>query len=318
MGAGVSAAGVVVAGWIGTSVAVGTIIAGAVIGAAIGAVVGGIAAAVTGGSVGKGMLFGAIGGAVSGGLGAALSGPGAGAAGGVGAEAGSTVAVGTGANSAGMVAGAEGTMWGGMATSTTVSDLGAGLTTTTTTATSSMLQQIGTSVLSEGAKAGLAAYLQKDPAQDWRTTKEGAMYLSEQELEKQRIASAASHGGGGGGAGHDPANMASVQLNREKWQEEVDTRKQLQAARSENFSGLNTQRGVKDGDLVTDKGVWETKQERQQAQALGEGGVVASQQEASASQQTATPAMQAPESTTNVSSSTDRESTEEAKAAMAL
>lgn len=312
MGEGAAAVGVAVVAVVGEGIAA-SIITGAIIGAAIGAVVGGLMAAVTGGSIGKGILFGAVGGAVMGGISGALAGP-MNAAGQTAAQQ-SAAAGSTGSGGAGGAAPFDAIDYAFEYGGTSGQEL------IKQQATASVLEKVGTEVLAKGSTAALSEWLKEDPTQRWQDTKEGAMWLKEKDLEQQQIASNAARGGGGGGAGHDPANMAQVNLNREKWKEEVSTRDALRAARAENLGDLSTQRGPQAADLAAarEQPPRESGQTQPTQTANGEQ-LVATQHGQPSSTQAPTTQAQTPavESTTGTEVTTDRESTKEAQAAMAL
>jgi len=205
--------------------ATSSIIGGAIVGAVVGAAIGGLGAAITGGDIGKGILFGAIGGAVTGGLaswagGASMLG-GAGTGTGTGGLSGATQALGSGTG----IPSGGGTM------------ISRGLD-----AAGSLMKSGSGEILAEFVVKAGEVMMTPDPQEDYGKTKEYLDKKLESDLERQRIASAAGGGSVGGGAGHDPANMANVALQREKWQYDISKAEQMEQQRTEAMESVRKRR----------------------------------------------------------------------------
>jgi len=227
--------GAAILGFVGASAfaatAVGGIVAGAITGAIVGAAIGGLASAVTCGDIGKGILFGAIGGAVTGGLTTWASG-----AGGLGGTVNAVTTAGPGEIISGLAPQTSGTM------------ISKGLE-----AAGSLMKSGGTEVLAGFVtEAGKVLFAPEEEIL-FSETEEGYRLGLETQLEKQRIASAASAGGSSRGAGHDPAGMASVALKREQWQYDVSKAEQMEKQRTEAMKSIRKLKKPPTGKEATSK-----------------------------------------------------------------
>ena len=197
--------------WAGISAisafATSSIVGGVIVGACIGAAVGGLTALVTGGDIGKGILFGAIGGAVTGGLASWAGG------------AGSTV-IAPYTSGAGQVLGSTANAAGQTAIQAGMSTAG------------SIMANGGTEVLGSVVAEGMKIMSAEDVEPLYKDSQEYLDKKLANDLEQQRIASANSGGSGGGGSGHDPANMANVRLEREKWKYGINKSEEQAAQRT--------------------------------------------------------------------------------------
>lgn len=174
--------------------AVGSFAVGVLATAAVGAAIGGITAAVTGGDIGKGMLVGAVGTVaavgIASGIGAAMGGSGTFGMATLGETVSGTVPT------SGLGMAAEGAGAGGYMTQHVPGAAGAipaaAPAGPTSTGFFGMNSDTIAGQLFGAGLEGVKSFFADDPDVDWRTTEEGVRFQAGADLERQRVASSAS------------------------------------------------------------------------------------------------------------------------------